>query len=200
MDDAVREQIRELLKTGLPTEEVAGHLGVPKGTVSAVKAHLTRVAIPHDASSLTEADVEEITDAATLRFGFERQMQDELRRNIHQLDPGLRIVDEGRERRVESGFIDILAEDDQGSLVVIELKISEAPDSAIAQVLSYIGSLQTEEDPRAVRGILIARDFTTRVRLAARAAAIQLVEYGFNFSFAAVGADSDRVRPTAVDG
>lgn len=95
---------------------------------------------------------------------------------------------------------DILAEDDQGSLVVIELKISEAPDSAIAQVLSYIGSLQTEEDPRAVRGILIARDFTTRVRLAARAAAIQLVEYGFNFSFAPVDAGSDRVRPTAVDG
>lgn len=200
MDDAVRAQIRELLETGLPTEHVARQLGVPRGTVSAVKAHITMGSYHRSspgAGGLSEADVEEIEDAANLKFGLELDMQDALRRNIHQLDPTLRIVDEGRERRVEAGFIDVLAEDDQKSLVVIELKSGKAPENAITQVLSYIGSLQIEEDSRPVRGILIARDFPTRVRLAARAAGIQLVAYGFSFSFTVVETDSDGI-PTAV--
>jgi DNA-binding sugar fermentation-stimulating protein len=36
-----------------------------------------------------------------------------------------RIVDEGKERHVEARRIDILAEDDDGSLVAIELKSRE---------------------------------------------------------------------------
>lgn len=190
MDDAVRVQVLGLLGTGSSTEEVARKLGVPRGSVSAVKARLT----------MREMDVEElIEDVASRKFGLERDMQDELRRSIHQLDPALHIIDEGKERRVASGFIDILAEDDQGSLVVIELKPGKAPESAVTQVLSYIGSLQAEEESRPVRGILIARDFTTHTRFAARAAKIELVEYGFSFSFAVVDTSSDQVRTPAPD-
>lgn len=138
------------------------------------------------AGSLSETEAEELETAADLKFGLERDMQEALRRNVHQLDPLLRVVDDGRERRVEAGFIDILAEDDREALVVIELKSGEAPESAVTQVLSYIGSLQAEDEPRAVRGILIARNFPTRVRPAARAAGIQLVEYGFSFTFTVV--------------
>jgi hypothetical protein len=140
-------------------------------------------------TSLSQADAEEIEDAEDLKFGLERDMQDALRGNIAQLDPSLRIVDEGRERHVEAGRIDILAEDDAGARVVIELKSGEAPDSVITQLLSYIGSLQAEDDSRPVRGVLIARSFSKRVRLAAQAAGVQLVEYGFNFSFSVVGPD-----------
>jgi RecB family endonuclease NucS len=75
--------------------------------------------------------VEEIEDAANLKFGLEGDMQDALRRNIGQLDPTLRIVDDGKERRVEAGLIDILAEDQEGARVVVELKSGEAPESAI---------------------------------------------------------------------
>jgi RecB family endonuclease NucS len=201
MDDAVRAQIRELLGTGLSTEAVARQPGVPRGTVSAVKAHITmgNYRGSPGASALSEADVEAIEDAADLKFGLERDMQEALRGNIHQLDPTLRIVGEGGERRVEAGFIDILAEDDQRSLVVIELKSGEAPESAIKQLLSYIGSLQNEDESRPMRGILIARAFPTRVRLAARAAGIQLVAYGFNFSFTMLESDSDRNRSADVD-
>jgi RecB family endonuclease NucS len=67
--------------------------------------------------------------------------------------------------------------------VAIELKSGEAPDSGITQVLSYIGSLQSEDSAQTVRGMLIARGFSTRVRFAARAAGIQLVTYGYNFTF-----------------
>jgi Tol biopolymer transport system component len=79
----------------------------------------------------------------------------------------VRIVDEGKERPVTAGFIDILAEDDQGSLVVTELKAGEAPDSAATQVLSYLGSLKGQSGD-AVRGILVARSFSPRVKLAPR--------------------------------
>lgn len=202
MEDAVRAQVRELLETGSPTEEVARQLGVPRGRVSAVKAHLTMGTYGASTSgvgSLSETDVEEIEDATSLKFGLERDMQGALRRNIHQLDPALHIIDEGKERRVASGFIDILAEDDQGYLVVIELKSGKAPESAVTQVLSYIGSLQAEEESRPVHGILVARSFTTHTRFAARAAGIKLVEYGFSFSFAIVDTGSDQVQTLAPD-
>jgi RecB family endonuclease NucS len=81
--------------------------------------------------------------------------------------------------------------------VVIELKSGEAPETAITQVLSYIGSLQDEDASCPVRGMLIARSFSTRVRLAARAAGVQLVEYGFSFSFRVVGADGGAVGSPA---
>jgi RecB family endonuclease NucS len=177
MNEAERSQILDLLGTGLSTDDVARQLGVSKGTVSAVKAHMTMGSYSPVGGEL--ADVEQ---AADLKFGLERDMQDALRRHIEQLDPTLRIVDDGRERRVDSGFIDILAEDDQGVLVVIELKAAEAPEAAIAQVLSYVGALQKEET-RAVRAILVAREFSTRLRLAAQAAGIQLVKYGYEFRF-----------------
>lgn len=200
MDAAVRDQIIELLGRGLSTEEVVLQLGVTSGTVSAVKAHLTMGSYgPPAVGRLSQTDVEEIEDAASLKFGLERDMQDALRGSIHQLDPALHIIDEGKERRVASGFIDILAEDDQGSLVVIELKPGKAPESAVTQVLSYIGSLQAEEESRPVRGMLIARDFTKHTRLAARAAAITLVEYGFSFSFDVVDTSSAQVRTPAPD-
>jgi RecB family endonuclease NucS len=113
-------------------------------------------------------------------------MQDALRRNIEQLDPALKIVDNGKERHVESGFIDILAEDPGGALVVIELKAGEAPDSVIAQVLSYVASLQATERDRQIRALLVAREFPVRVRLAARAAGIRLITYGYDFKFTTV--------------
>ncbi|MEJ7787211.1 MAG: endonuclease NucS domain-containing protein [Solirubrobacteraceae bacterium] len=195
MDEAIRNQIRELLETGLSTDDVSSRLSVPKGTVSAVKAHITMGSYVGGAAGprLTESDVAEIEDAGNLKFGLERDMQSALRQNIHQLDPTLRIIDEGKERRVDAGFIDILAADEAGAVVVIELKSGEAPETAITQLLSYIGSLQIEDDSRPIRGMLIARDFSTRVCLAAHAAGIQLVAYGFNFSFTILDGEASEV-------
>lgn len=180
MNDNHKIQIRELLASGLSTDEVARKLGVPKQSVAAVKAHVTRgsYAIPVTASGAAMVgNGDDANETPNLKFALERDMQDALRRNIGQLDPSLRIVDDGKERRVETGFIDILA-DDGKSLVVIELKSGEAPDSAVTQTLAYVGGLQAEED-RPIRGVLIAREFPIRVRLAAKAAGIDLVSYGY---------------------
>src|SRR4051794_25425126 len=179
--DETASQILALFGEGLTTHEIAERLGVSWQTVAGYKGAYPVDGFPAAAASASA----EAESAQNLKFGLERDMQNALRTNIDQLDPNLRIVDDGKERQVAAGFIDILAEDDQGSLVVIELKAGEAPDAAVTQVLSYIGSLN-DETVGPVRGILVARGFSPRVRLAARAASIQLVEYGFNFTFSHV--------------
>ena len=86
---------------------------------------------------------------------------------------------------MDSGFIDITAEDKQGATVVIELKAGTAEHKAIAQVLSYMGDLVSEA--KQVRGILVAGGFTDRAISAARAVPnLSLRKYAFKFSFQAI--------------
>jgi hypothetical protein len=118
------------------------------------------------------------------RIGLERDMQAALRVNIHQLEPGLTIVDEGAERSVDSGFIDITAKDSSGVVVVIELKAGAAGQRAIAQILSYMGDVAAEEKSPKVRGILIASEFDSKARAAARIVpSLQLRRYNVRFMF-----------------
>lgn len=102
------------------------------------------------------------------RMGLERDMQAALRVEIGQLEPGLTIIDDGVERSVESGFIDITARDAQGRTVVIELKAGSAGQRAVVQVLSYMGDVLAEEGGGDVRGILVASDFDAKAKAAAR--------------------------------
>jgi len=106
----------------------------------------------------------------------------------------LRIADEGKERFVDGrrGRIDILAEDDQG-LVVIELKANEAPETAITQVLYYVGAL-ARETSRPVRGVLVAHEFSDRVKFAAEAGRVRLVKYEHRFSFSEAELDPRCLR------
>lgn len=116
-------------------------------------------------------------------FEFERDLQRALRQDISQLDPGLKIVDGGSERRVEAGLIDITAEDNEGNLVVIELKANSARPDSFTQVVAYMQSLRAEEH-RPVRGILVAAEFHDRVIMAAREVpSLQLKTYSYKFSF-----------------
>src|SRR6266851_3417232 len=100
---------------------------------------------------------EETADAIQTTFGLERDLQVALRKNIEQLEPGLKIVDGNKEQIVESGRIDITAEDSSGTTVIIELKAGTADREAVAQILAYMGDLMSKG--KAVRGILVAGDF-----------------------------------------
>jgi RecB family endonuclease NucS len=83
-------------------------------------------------------------EEAGQRIGLERDMQAALRIGIEQPEPGLAIIDDGAERSVDAGFIDITARDSSGATVVIELKAGVAGQRAIAQILSYMGDVATE--------------------------------------------------------
>ena len=117
-------------------------------------------------------------------FELERNMQEVLREEIGQLDPTLRIIDDGTEISVNSGQIDILAEDSDGCAVVIELKKGLARREAIGQITGYMGDMVTDEGFNAVRGILIAADFDKSCQAAVRVIPnLELRTYRFSFTF-----------------
>jgi hypothetical protein len=117
-------------------------------------------------------------------LSLERDMQATLRLSINDLEVGLVITDEGAERSVDSGFIDITAKDRDGITVVIELKTGKANQKAIAQILSYMGDIVSEEDGNQVRGILVASDFDPKAIAAARMVpTLKLKKYSVQFAF-----------------
>lgn len=122
-------------------------------------------------------------DSTRQRLSLERDMQVALRQNITSLDSNLKIIDDGAERAVNSGLIDITCEDNS-TIVVVELKAGKADSRAIGQILGYMGDLQEEEPEKPVRGILVASDFDKRAKAAARVVpTLTLKKYAIEFKF-----------------
>ncbi len=141
-----------------------------------------------ESSVVPSADLEEVLNERGQLVGLERDLQAALRLSIEQLEPGLEIIDDGAERSVSSGFIDITARDANGSIVVIELKTGTARQKAVAQVLSYMGDVADEEPDADVRGILVAGYFDSKTRAAARIVpTLSLWAYRMNFEFKNAG-------------
>ena len=149
-------------------------------------------------------EVETVSSAVDGRgqlMGLERDLQAALRRAIDQLEPGLEIIDDGAERSVESGFIDITARDAEGSIVVVELKSGTARQGAVAQVLSYMGDIADEEPDREIRGFLVAGDFDKKARSAARMVPnLSLCSYRVNFEFREVEGDASKKSSPGIAG
>jgi RecB family endonuclease NucS len=107
----------------------------------------------------------------------ERQLKMLVRNRLDDVEPGLVAADNGRERCVATGKIDITAMDANGNYVVIELKLGPCPKGAIEQVLAYSTDLE-EETGKPCRSIIVAAEFSERLRAAAsRAQDLYLVTY-----------------------
>ena len=75
-------------------------------------------------------EVAPVEEDVAQRIGLERDMQAALRLSLEQLEPGMVATDDGAERFVDSGRIDITARDRNGAVVVIELKAGAAGQRA----------------------------------------------------------------------
>jgi hypothetical protein len=127
---------------------------------------------------------DQVSENVGQSFGLERDMQASLRCALTQLEEGLVATDEGVERSVDSGFIDITARDSIGATVVIELKTGTAGQRAVAQILSYMGDVATEEENQKVRGILVAAEFDAKAKSAAKMVPnLMLRRYSVQFRF-----------------
>jgi hypothetical protein len=136
-------------------------------------------------TSISLAPAVEITGAVdySVSFGLERDLQRYIRMNIGHLEEGLKIVDYGKERTTATGRIDICAEDNKGSLVIIELKAGRAPDTALTQILGYMSS-EENNGHGSIRGILVAEDFSPQLLSAVRwISNVKLVKYSIKFQF-----------------
>jgi RecB family endonuclease NucS len=108
---------------------------------------------------------------------YEKELKSLLRRQLECVEPGLVEADGGRERAVATGKIDITALDANGHYVVIELKVGPCPHGALEQVLAYSTDLEAETG-QPCRAVLVASDFSDRLRSAAkRARDVHLVVY-----------------------
>jgi len=106
-------------------------------------------------------------------FAYERDLKHFLVKNLHLLEHGLQLYEEeeitGIEFPVGGRFIDILAVDTSGNYVVVELKVSRGYDRVIGQLLRYMAWIEKyhAESPQEVRGIVVAREISEDLLLAA---------------------------------
>ena len=92
----------------------------------------------------------------------EKLIEDALAENLEVIEEGLRFAS----RQVEVpgvGRIDILAYDKNGTPVVIEVKSGKADDATLTQLLAYMSGIE-EKEGRKPRGVIVAEDFTRKLR------------------------------------
>ena len=133
-----------------------------------------------------EEDVGE-APAGSSEFLLEQDLQRYLAENLDCIEPGLRLYDQDGVRGIEFDAggrrIDILAEDRQGALVVIELKVSKGYDRVVGQLLRYMNWVRKElADPgQRVRGLIVCRAISEDLRLAcASIPDVELLEYALS--------------------
>lgn len=138
-------------------------------------------------SELSDTQTQEPLEPEGLAFTLERDLQTAIRRQIASLEDGLQIVDGGSERRVLTGYIDILAKDNNGIFVIIELKAGDCPKGSLEQLLGYAKDIKDEEGVDKVRMCLIAKSFSDRTLAASTFICnLKLIEYDYTISFRTV--------------
>lgn len=171
--------------TNIPLDgDLRKNLASYRNAATRYRTFLEGGATSADLPTGSRAETESADQETAQRIGLERDMQRALRAQIETLEAGLTVTDEGAERSVESGFIDITARDVSGATVVIELKAGAAGQRAVAQILSYMGDVAAEEEGKLPRGILVASEFDSKARAAARMVPnLVLRRYAVRFTF-----------------
>ena len=105
-------------------------------------------------------------------FAYEADLKNYLAKNLSVIEAGLKLYEDeeikGIEFPVGGRFIDILAVDSNGKLVVIELKVSKGYDRVVGQLMRYMAWIQKNqaESGQQVRGIIVAREISEDLKLA----------------------------------
>jgi RecB family endonuclease NucS len=135
---------------------------------------------------------EQLPDETTITL--ERDLENSLISKLDALEEDLKIYEgeTGRQFQVQSGRIDILAQDKDKNFVVLELKVGTATESVLAQVLAYMADVTKEmSKEKPVRGIIIAHDFAERlVAAASLLPTVKLMKYKVYFEFEEVASVS----------
>jgi hypothetical protein len=140
-------------------------------------------------ASTDEFDLNEVEfDNSEITLSMEKDLETFLINNIISLDPTLLLTKTGkRQITVPSGRIDILAKDKEGFDVIIELKAGEAKDGSLTQLLAYMNDLISESNSGKVRGILVAHEFSDKLKKASKlVSGICLKRYNVSFNFEAI--------------
>lgn len=136
-----------------------------------------------------DEDESEPSGRANGEFAYETDLRNYLVKNLNALELGLRLYEEeginGVEFPVGGRFIDILAVDQQGGFVVIELKVSRGYDRVVGQLMRYVAWVKKNlaETGQSVRGIIVARQISEDLLLACSMVPnVELFEYELSLS------------------
>lgn len=145
-----------------------------------------------ETTKVPEGEDEETTvesSATGGEFAYEADLRNYLAKNLNKLEPGLRVYEEegitGIEFPVGGRFIDILATDANGGLVVIELKVSRGYDRVVGQLMRYVAWIKKNlaESSQDVRGVIVAREISEDLLLAcSMVPGVELFEYELSLS------------------
>lgn len=133
------------------------------------------------------AKTDSVGEDERTQLTLERDLEEHLAHNLTSVETGLKLYQEhevsGRQLRTDVGIIDILATDQNGELVVMELKAGTAPDRALTQLLAYMDWVESNiAKGRPVRGLLVAANFDPRLEMAARRVpTVRLLRYRVRF-------------------
>ena len=143
-----------------------------------------RVRLLQEATAESQVDP---TDDQGSAFALESHLRDYLARNLPELEGvngplKLFVSADGRdgvEFQTDVGPIDILACTDNGDLYVFELKLGRGPDSALGQILRYMGWVEQHLcKNKKVIGVIIAYEISTKLKYAAsQVPHVRLMEY-----------------------
>lgn len=133
-----------------------------------------------------EIDHESAEEAEDLRFALEEHLRDFLAKNLDRIEKGLRLYQEnnvsGIEFSIGGARIDLLAIDESGKYVVIELKVSQARNKTLGQLLYYMGVIDEHLGNGPCRGMIIASQITPDLIVAAsRVQGVTLGRYKMTF-------------------
>jgi len=108
-------------------------------------------------------------------ISLERDLEKYIIANLELLEPGLTLYEKnginGNQFDTNVvGILDILAIDDKGNFVIVELKAGKGEEKVCGQILRYMGWVKREiAKEKLVRGIIVANDFHERVKYAIEA-------------------------------
>lgn len=128
-----------------------------------------------------------LDSAQALEFALEAHLRDFLAKNLERIEPGLRLhaspENKGVEFPIDAGRIDLLAIDQQGKYVVIELKLSQGRNKTLGQLLYYMGWVDKHLGNGPCRGFIIASEMTEDLVIAvARVPGVSLAKYRMSFA------------------
>lgn len=97
---------------------------------------------------------------------YEKEIEEILFKTPKLIEPGLKIIENGRQFQTEIGRIDLLTESIKKEFVIIEIKRDDADDRVIGQILRYIGWVHQKlcTQGQGVRGIVMAGGFPQKVQ------------------------------------
>ncbi|WP_217597867.1 endonuclease NucS domain-containing protein [Cohnella sp. GbtcB17] len=143
---------------------------------------------------------EAIGNSESLIFPLENHLRDFIAKNIGSINvDGKRLslfVNDsdtvGIEYQTDIGRIDLLAVDEDGNFVVLELKVSKGADYALGQLLRYMGWVKSKLcKGSSVKGVIVAPEIDDRLKYAASMVKdVTLYRYQVSFSIEAVGLQS----------